>query len=440
MTAIDDTATRVPQDLDAEQYVLGSMMMSRGAVDEISPVLSGRDFYRPAHETIYAAILDLHGAGAPTELVPVVDKLGKMGELAKVGGPSYLHTLLASVVTTVNARYYAGIVREKAVLRRLVMAGAKIMQLGSEPGGGDVDKILSAADRELLGVAGDSLSEDVGNFGRDLDQILERIESGHEGTSGITWGWPDVDRILEPASPGQMIIVSGRPGMGKTTWVRNVALHAACTLKRRVLFHTLEVTKEETEDALLAAAAGVSLKKITDRNLEDADWDKVAKARQDIDDSDLIIDGRPDLSQSTLRASIRRHRPDFVFVDQLQHMTTPTSGSREEGVSANSRGIKTAAMAEGIPICVVSKMGRGPEQRVDKRPVMADLRESGSLESDADVVVLLFREEVYSKETPRAGEADVIVDKQRRGGPGAAILASQMHYARFVSVYRPGRS
>lgn len=423
-------------DTAAEGYTLGAMMLNESVIDEVSPLIEARDFYHPKNETIYNAILAAYVAGVKPEPIAVSDVLSRNGDLVKVGGFGYLHELVQNVPTPRNGAYYAGLVREAALLRRLEAVGTRIAQLATS-GRDDVEAALSQAASLLDGVSGQVASKrDVSNFGRDLDVILERISTKDDGATGLTWGWPDVDAVLGPASPGQMIVVSGRPGMGKSTFVRNAALHIACTLRKRVLIHTLEVSRQETEDALLAAASGVPLDRITDHDLLDADWDKVAKARKDIDDSDLFVDGTPEMSLPGLRASIRRFKPDFVVVDQLQHMIPPPAGSREEAVSANSRGVKTAAMAEGIPIAVVSKMGRGPEQRTDKRPTMADLRESGSIESDADVVILLFREEVYVKETPRAGEVDVIIDKQRRGGPNEATLASQLHYARFVNLFR----
>lgn len=424
-----------PQDIDAERSVLGAMLLSRDAITDVAPVLSGADFYRPAHGTVFATIVDLDGRDAPTDPVAVCAALQDRGELSRVGGAAYLHEILSSVPTAASAGYYAKIVRKCAVLRRLIEAGTRIAQSGYSPDGADLDDLVSAAGAEITAVAESfAMTGQAVNFGREVDSILDRIETGTD-VGGLSWGWIDVDRKVRPLSGGQLIVVSARPGMGKSTLVRGIAAHVAMKQRRRVLLHTLEVDREDTEDCIVAAVAGVSHDRIQKHALDAREWERIAKARQDMDGADLIIDDTAELTLPALRASIRRHRPDLVIVDQLQLMTTPPgAGKREEAVGAISRGLKTTAMAEHVPIIVVSKMNRGPEMRADKRPMMADLRESGSLESDADVVVLLYREDVYEKESPRAGEVDVIFDKTRKGEPTTVVLAAQLHFSRFVGM------
>jgi replicative DNA helicase len=424
-----------PQDVTAEQSVLGAMLMSRTAITDVVSLLSGVDFYRPAHGTIFDAIVDLDGRDAPTDPVAVCAELQGLGELSRVGGAAYLHEILSSVPTAASAGYYAKIVRKCAVLRRLIEAGTRIAQSGYSPDGADLDDLVSAAGAEITAVAESfAMTGQATNFGREVDSILDRIETGTD-VGGLSWGWIDVDRKVRPMSGGQLIVVSARPGMGKSTLVRGIAAHVAMKQHRRVLLHTLEVDREDTEDCIVALAAGVSHERIQKHALDAREWERIARARQDMDGADLIIDDTAELTLPALRASIRRHRPDLVIVDQLQLMTTPPgAGKREEAVGAISRGLKTTAMAEHVPIMVVSKMNRGPEMRQDKRPMMADLRESGSLESDADVVVLLYREDVYEKESPRAGEVDVIFDKVRKGEPTTVVLAAQLHFSRFVDM------
>jgi replicative DNA helicase len=422
--------------LHAEQAVLGAILLSGGAViGDIEPIMSGRDFYRPAHEQVWDAMMGLWGRGAPIDPTTIVDALNREGTLSRVGGPTYLHTLVSTTPSAASAAYYATIVRDLAVSRRLAAAGTAIHQLGSSMDGGDIDTVIAEAHAHLASVAAGLSDGAAVNFGQHIDDVLGRIDTPSDDSAGLTWGWTDLDKMLRPAQPGQLIIVSARPGAGKSTFARCWALHVAGTLRRRVLLHPLEQGREETEDALISAASGVPLARIDGGNLTDDDWAKIARARRILDGADIIIDDSPVLTLPGLRASIRRHRPDVVMIDQIQHMTPPPgAGKREEAVAALSTGIKLAARAEGVPILVVSKMNRGPEQRTDKKPQVSDLRESGNLESDADVILLLHREDMYEKETSRAGEVDIIIGKQRRGAQDTVTLAAQLHYQRFVSL------
>ena len=420
----------------AEQSVLGAIVITRGAaLVDLEPLVSGRDFYSPAHEEVWDAMLALWGRGEPTDEVTVPEELSRRGSLARTGGPAYLHTLLSSVPSAANAAFYARIVREHATFRRLASAGVAIAQMGAAVDSGDADEVTAAAYAVLEAASAGTTGMRAVNLGTRIDVILDRLENPRADEGGIPWPWIDVNRTLRPAAPGQVIIVSGRPGAGKSTLTRNVASHAACTLRKRVLLHAMEQSTSEVEDAILSSVAGVNLSHITECNLDERDWTKVSRARDLLDGADLIIDDTAEMTIPALRSSIRRHRPDVVIIDQIQHMIpSPGARSREEAVGSLSREIKRAASAEHVPIIAVSKMNRASDQRSDKKPQMSDLRESGNLESDADAIILVHREDMYEKESPRAGEADIIIPKNRRGPVDTCVVAFQGHYQRFVDM------
>lgn len=431
--------TRKAYDLLAEQSVLGACLMASSAFPEASLVLTGRDFYRPDHELIWSTIERLAAAGEPNDAVTVGTELVRAGEVKLLPeGLAYLHTLQAVTPVVSNVGYYARIVAEWATARRLANAGAHITQLG-ESGPADVD-VVAAAEAALSSVTSvGTAGTDATNFGTRIDDLIDELDTPEPDpdTNGICTGFLDLDQVLQPMRPGQMIVVGARPSVGKSTFVRDIARHAAFAQQRRVLLHTLEMSRDEVEAAIVAAEGRILLERVTRHSMDLDDLARLGKARGHIDGSTLIIDGDPILTLARLRASVRRHRPDLVVVDQLQLMT-PDAGhrgaSRQEDVAGISRGLKLLAKAEGVPVLVCSKLNRESERAPDKVPTMAMLRDSGEIESDADVVLLLHREDMYERESPRAGELDVIVEKQRTGGRQTVTLAAQLHYARFVDL------
>lgn len=432
-----------PQDLDAEQSVLGGMLLSKDAIADVVEVLKGHDFYRPSHETIYQAILDLYAKGEPADPITVSAELTRRGEISKVGGAPYLHTLVQSVPTAANAEYYAEIVHERAVLRRLVAAGTKITQMGYAADG-DVDEIVNSAQAEIYAVTEQRTSEDYLPLGDIMEGALDEIEaigSRSGQMSGVPTGFTDLDSLTNGLHPGQMIVIAARPAMGKSTLALDFA--RACSIKANLpsVIFSLEMGRNEIAMRLLSAEARVALHHMRSGTMTDDDWTRLARRMPDVSAAPLYIDDSPNLSMMEIRAKCRRlkQRNDLslVVIDYLQLMQSGGSRrpeSRQQEVSDMSRNLKLLAKELEVPVIALSQLNRGPEQRTDKKPMVSDLRESGSIEQDADMVILLHREDAYEKESPRAGEADLIVAKHRNGPTATITVAFQGHYSRFVDM------
>ena len=590
-----------PQDMAAEQSVLGAMLISKDSIADVAEVLRGVDFYRPSHELIHDAIIDLYGRGEPADPITVVAELARRGELARVGGAPYLHTLSANVPIAAHAGYYAEIVREKAILRRLVDAGTKIVQIGYA-GEGAVDDVVDQAQAEVYKITDRRSSEDYAPLSDIMDGVLDEIEAignREAGLYGVPTGFADLDDLTNGLHAGQMIIVAARPAMGKalaldtplptpagwTTmgevqvddllydavgrptrvvaatdvlvdrqcfevtfsdgstivadaehqWLTTTLLDPAGSRRRPVAEHkrqsprnplseaavrttgglaesigqihtidlpdgsvvkiesirpavsvpvrcvevdngdhlylagptgipthnstlaldlcraasiqnnltscffSLEMTRSEITMRLLSAEAKVPLNHIRNGQMGDDDWDKLARKMGEVSSAPMFIDDSPNMTMMEIRAKARRlkqrHDLRLIVIDYMQLMTSGKKvESRQLEVSEFSRQIKLLAKELSVPIIALSQLNRGPEQRSDKRPMMSDLRESGSLEQDADMVILLHRDDVYEKESTRPGEADLIVAKHRNGPTRDITVAFQGHYSRFVDM------
>jgi len=431
-----------PQDVAAEQSVLGGMLISKDAIADVVEELKGNDFYRPAHELVFDAIMDLYGRGEPADAITVLAELTKRGEVGRVGGAPYIHELIAMVPTAANAGYYARIVRERAILRRLVEAGTRIVQLGYAADGGDVDEIVNNAQAEVYAVTETRASEDYVILGEVLGATVDEIEaagSRGEGMVGVPTGFADLDRLTNGLHPGQMIVIAARPAIGKSTLAIDFVRSAAIKNNQAAVVFSLEMSKTEITMRLLSAEARVHLQKLRNGSMSDDDWQKLAGTMGRISEAPLFIDDSPNMSLMEIRAKCRRlkqrHDLKLVVIDYLQLMTSGKRvESRQQEVSEFSRALKLLAKELEVPVIALSQLNRGPEQRTDKKPAMSDLRESGSIEQDADMVILLHREDAYEKESPRAGEADLIVAKHRNGPTDTITVAFQGHYSRFVDM------
>jgi replicative DNA helicase len=430
-----------PQDMAAEQSVLGAMMISKDAIADVAEVLRGADFYRPSHETIHDAIIDLYGRGEPADMVTVGNELQRKGELQRIGGAPYLHTITSAVPIAANASYYASIVREKAILRRLVDAGTRIVQFGYA-GEGDVDDLVDQAQSEVYQVTDKRNSEDYAPLSEIMDGVLDEIEAignREAGLYGVPTGFADLDDLTNGLHAGQMIIVAARPAVGKSTLALDLCRAASIHNNLTSVFFSLEMTKSEITMRLLSAEAKVPLNHIRNGQLSEDDWTKLARKMGEISSAPIFIDDSPNMTMMEIRAKARRlkqrHDLRVVVIDYMQLMTSGKKvESRQLEVSEFSRQIKLLAKELEVPIIALSQLNRGPEQRSDKRPMLSDLRESGSLEQDADMVVLLHREDLYERESTRPGEADLIVAKHRNGPTRDITVAFQGHYSRFVDM------
>jgi replicative DNA helicase len=435
-----------PQDIAAEQSVLGGMLLSKDAIADVVEVLRPGDFYRPAHQLIYDAILDLYGRGEPADPVTVSAELTRIGQLARIGGATYIHTLISSVPTAANAGYYASIVAEQAILRRLVQAGTRIVQMGYGAAGqdslGSVDEIVDRAQAEVYEVTERRTSEDYVRI-EDLLQgtmdEIDRISSNGGIGTGIPTGFSELDAITNGLHPGQMITIAGRPGAGKSTLGMDIARSAAVKHGKPAVFFSLEMSKLEIMMRLFSAEARIPLRNMRSGHMSDEDWTRMARRSGELAEAPLFIDDSPNLTMMEIRAKARRlkqrHDLQLVVIDYLQLMTSGKRvESRQQEVSEFSRAIKLLAKELEVPVIALSQLNRGPEQRTDKKPMLSDLRESGSIEQDSDLVLLVHREDMYERESPRAGEADLIIAKHRNGQTGTVTVAFQGHYSRFTDL------
>ncbi|MFV0428236.1 MAG: replicative DNA helicase [Arachnia sp.] len=429
-----------PQDLMAEQSVLGAMMMSKDAISDVVETLRGRDFYRPNHETIFESIVSLYGRGEPADPITVAAELGKLGELNKIGGAVYLHDLLASVSVAANAIYYADLVRQKAVLRRLVNASIRIAQLGYQ-GQGEVEKIVDEAQQTLFEATENKASEDYKSLGELIQPTWDEMEAiGNSGDSlsGVPTGFDELDRLTNGLHPGQMIIVAARPGVGKSTFALDVCRAAAIKNDLTAVFFSLEMSRTEIVMKLLSAESTVPLQRIRTGKMEEPDWARITDKTVTMAEKPFFIDDSPNLTMMEIRAKARRlkqrHDLQLVVIDYIQLMTSGKKvESRQLEVSEFSRQIKLLAKELEVPVIALSQLSRNTEQRKDGVPQLSDLRESGSLEQDADIVIMLHRPEMYTAEPTdtERGQAFFHILKHRNGEQGKVEALFMGHYSRF---------
>jgi replicative DNA helicase len=437
-----------PQDLQAEQGVLGGMLLSKDAIADVVEQLHGRDFYRPAHQIVFDAVLGLYGRGEPADPVTVAAELARTGQLAKVGGTPYLHTLISTVPTAANAGYYAALVAQRAIKRRLIEAGTRTVQLGYDDQV-DPDEAVDRAQAEVFDVTSHRASADYVRLedlvGPTMDE-LEAIGSRGGQLAGVPTGIADLDALLHGLHPGQMVTVAARPGLGKTTLATDFCRSASIRHGLTSAIFSLEMSRTEITQRILAAEARVALHRMRAGTLSDDDWQRLAARMALVADAPLYVDDSANLTMMEIRAKARRlkqrHDLRLLVIDYLQLMTggqRRRDGNRQEEVSEYSRQAKLLAKELEVPVVTVSQLNRGPEQRHDKRPMLADLRETGAIEQDSDVVILLHREDAYDRESTRAGEADLIVAKHRNGPTADVVCAFQGHYSRFFDLAEDSR-
>jgi len=442
MQTIPLTPGRVPpHDLDAEMSVLGSILLDPLSVAKVLQFLHPEDFYRENNGQVYRAALDLFAAGEPIDNVTLAAQLQTMGMLDRVGGRTQLASMQSAVPTAANIEYYGRIVKEKAYKRRLISAGSNIAGFGYDDGV-EAEEAINQAQSLVFGVADDRDQRELAKLYDLLGPAMERIslqmESG-QGVIGVPSGFHDLDRMTGGFKDSDLIIVAGRPSMGKTSLALNIALHAALNATKAVAIFSLEMSKEQLTERLLTEQAQIDAQRLHRGLLSEAEFDRVSNALGPLGEAAIYIDDTPAMDELTLQLKARqakmRHNVDLIVVDYLQLMHGRSRGddNRVQEVSSISRALKGLARELRIPVIAISQLSRAPEQRPDKRPILSDLRESGAIEQDSDVVMFLYRPEYY-KSDERPGIAEVIVAKHRNGPTGMIELKFRRDHTRFYNL------
>ena len=435
-----------PQHIEAEQSVLGGILIENYAINKVLEILKADDFYRESHRKIYEALIVLSERDEPADSITLTNELKNSGHLDSVGGVSYVASLIDLVPTAANIEYYAKIVKEKAILRKLIQTSTEIITQSYEDRG-DVEGFLDEAERAIFDISENRVRpsfypiKDVvkGSF-----KILERLYEKKELVTGVPSGFKDLDRMTAGFQPSDLIIVAGRPSMGKTAFCLNVAQYAAIEKKNPVAIFSLEMSKEQLVIRMLCSEAHVEGTKLRSGFLSESDWPRLTIAAGNLSDAPIYIDDTAALSVLELRAKARRLKTErgglgMLIVDYLQLMKGRTRvESRQQEISEISRSLKALAKELNIPVIAVSQLSRKTEERTGNRPQLSDLRESGAIEQDADLILFIYRDEVYnrSEENPNRGKAEIIIGKQRNGPIGKIELAFLDKFTTFKELYR----
>lgn len=432
-----------PQSIDAEQAVLGALFIDREALSRVARVLKPDDFYLDAHRKIYEAILALDEEGQPVDLLTVTNYLREKRLLERVGGATYVASLANLVPTAANVEHYARIVEEKAILRALIEVAERIAGLGYEEAY-QVDRLMDEAERMILELTARKSAGVLASIREILEEILRYIEERYRNRgriSGVATGFADLDKLLCGLQPGDLIIIAGRPAMGKTSLGLTIAHQVALQYRIPVAVFSLEMSRLQLVQRMLCAEAMVDQQKVRSGYLAEEDWSRLTKAATRLARAPLFIDDTPVLSPRELRAKARRLQQEvglgLIVVDYLQLMqANRRAENRQQEIAEISRSLKSIAKDLNVPVLALAQLSRQVEQRADKRPSLADLRESGALEQDADVVMFIYRDEYYRPETEKRGIAEIIVAKQRNGPTGLVELAFIKEFTRFMNLGR----
>ena len=442
--AVVETPKVPPHSLEAEQSVLGGLMLSAVAWDQVADKITEADFYREDHRLIFRAIHDIHEASQPCDAVTVSEWFESHGKADQVDGGNYISQLANNTPSAANVGAYANIVREKSILRNLIDVGAQITSSAFSTEGRESKSLLEEAERLVFAIAEKGARGDAGfvSVQDSLKEAMAKIEelNAFEGDiTGIPTGYQDFDRLTAGLQPSDLIVVAGRPAMGKTTFAMNIAEHAAIKHGKSVAVFSMEMASLQLVMRMFSSVGQIDQTRIRTGTLDDLDWPKLTSAMNLLHKSKIFIDDTPALSPADLRARARRlkrkHDIDMIVVDYLQLMSVPDSReNRATEIAEISRSLKTIAKELNVPVVALSQLNRALEQRPNKRPLMADLRESGAIEQDADLIVFIYRDEVYSPETAEKGKAEIIIGKHRNGSTGTVHLAFQGPWLRFVNM------
>ncbi|MBL8159607.1 replicative DNA helicase [Candidatus Saccharibacteria bacterium] len=432
-----------PQSLDAEVSLLGAVLIDQDILAEISSIVRPRDFYDKRHEIIFGAMIRLFEQHKPVDLLTLTEALKNKEELDDIGGPGYLADLTTSVPTAAHAESYAEIVSQKATRRRLIKASSEIAEYSFDEDS-NIQELLGKAEAELFAVSETNVKQDVTSIAEILNESFERLDELHRNKGqlrGVRTGWRDLDAKTAGLQRSDLIILAARPAMGKTTLVTNLAYNVATKEKKPVILFSLEMSKEQLVNRMLADAANVDSWAIRTGNLTDEDFEKLSHAMGELAEAPIYIDDTPGLTVLEMRTKARRIAHDqplgLIIIDYLQLMSGSSSGNqsnRVQEVSEISRGLKLVARELDVPLIALSQLSRTVETRTPQIPQLADLRESGSIEQDADIVMFIYREQYYNPETDRQNITDLIIAKHRNGPVGRIELYFHPERLRFMSL------
>jgi len=441
-----------PHSVEAEQSVLGGLLLDNTAWDKIADMIGESDFYRADHRLIYRHVSKLIGNSRPADVITVSESLESTRELDGIGGLAYLGALAQNTPTAANIRRYAEIVRERAVMRKLAEVGTEIAETAYNPMGKEAGQLLDEAESKVFAISEEGARGKQGFMDMQplLTQVVERIDmlynrDNPSDVTGVPTGFTDLDRMTSGLQPGDLVIVAGRPSMGKTSLALNMAEHVALETGMPVGVFSMEMGASQLVMRMLGSVGKLDQHKVRTGRLADEDWRKLTDAVGRLNDAPIHIDETAALNALELRARARRlHRQygklGLIVVDYLQLMSASTQGeNRATEISEISRGLKALAKELNVPVVALSQLNRSLEQRPNKRPVMSDLRESGAIEQDADLILFIYRDEVYNQDSPDKGKAEVIIGKQRNGPIGTVTLVFQGEYTRFANFADPGR-
>ena len=441
-----------PHSVEAEQSLLGGLLLDNQAFDRVADIVSGQDFYRDDHRRIYRHIVKLVEAAKPADVVTVSESIEASEDKDKTGGPAYLGALAQNTPSAHNIRRYAEIVRERAIQRKLIEVGTGIADNALNPMGKDVGQLLDEAESRVFEIAeaGARGHQGLVEIQPILAQVMERIDmlfhrDNPSDITGIATGFSDLDQRTSGLQPGDLVIVAGRPSMGKTAFALNIAEHVAVNDRLPVAVFSMEMAGSQLAMRMLGSIGRLDQMKLRTGRLTDDDWSRLTDAVGKVHDAPIHIDETPALNCLELRARARRMHRQFgalglVVVDYLQLMSSTSMGeNRATEISEISRSLKALAKELHVPVVALSQLNRGLEQRPNKRPVMSDLRESGAIEQDADVILFIYRDEVYNPESADKGKAEIIIGKQRNGPIGMVNLTFLGEYTRFENYANPDR-
>ncbi len=441
----DENLGRVPpHNLEAEVSFLGSAVLDQDVLGEAAQVLGPDDFYSGQHRIVYETLLDLFDQGKAVDLVILKDALSRKGVLDKVGGVENLVSIAESVPSSANGSYYANIIREKALTRRLIETSTKILQECYQ-GTGSVDEQLDRAEQAIFDVASNRDASAGADIGEILQETFDKIDRMHENGGafeGLATGFYDLDNMTTGLQPSQLVIIAGRPSMGKTSFALAVAGNAAVREEEPVVIFSLETSRQQIAENILCMRAGVDAHRLRKGEITEEEWPRLTDAADRLSASKIIIDDTPGLTPLGLKAKARRlkakHGLGLIVVDYLQLMDAPNAESRQQEISIISRALKGIARELSLPVIALSQLNRSVDAREDHRPRLSDLRESGAIEQDADVIMFLFREEYYEATEENRGMAEVILAKQRNGPTGRVDLRFRGACLRFENPSLPG--